>query len=825
MLAIGSRVMDQLQNLRTASTDNVQWTLSQLEVELLVYQRALDAAQADQVDADELQDVRQRFNILFSRVATIQSSEIYRDLRADPGISLVLEDFTAFLDRSVRFIDGDDALLEGQLLALSQLTQDMRSHARTIALKGIQISSTKALDQRSVLSTLLIQFSALTILTIVALGAALSFLFRQFSVAGRESRERHLTTERLASTVGASLDAVIVADANGDVIDFNGAAKKIFGFEQSEAIGRSLSDLIIPEKFREAHKAGMHRFLTTGEKRVIGQGLVQLEALHKDGHEFPVEVSIAQATGPNGPIFVSFIRDITDRIATQDKLTQALEDALAADKAKSSFLAVMSHEMRTPINGVMGTLDLLEASEMTNKQREYVELAKVSGNLLLRHVGDVLDISKAEAGKLELHTDVFQPEALIKEVLSTNLALAKSRSNQLECHVNLIPECWVAGDSFRLRQVLLNLVGNAIKFTSNGRIDVHVTKLPNAEDRYEFRVSDTGIAISKDQLERIFDDFVTLDTGYDRRNEGTGLGLGISRRMVEALGGEIGVTSVDGEGSSFWFQVPLVAAEEPEVSTERHKDLLTSQPRDQASLSILIVEDNKINRFVLKETLQGLGHTVADAHNGQEGMDKANSVRFDAIFMDVSMPVMDGVEATKRIRASDAASSKAPIIGLTAHAYAEEHDRFIAAGMNIVLTKPARLHQLEQALYDLCQPTLSAKPQTTNPVIDLEVVQQLKSLLGEEAYRKNLNRFFAEVEDVLGILSPVETEMELSALKDNIHTLAGSAAVFGAFQLQRFLARLERNIDHEGSAAPPEIAIEMSEIWRQTVVLYQEPQQ
>jgi len=794
LIGVGSRVNDQLHELRTASVDNVQWTLTQLEVELLVFDRAVNTARIHKQDTSKLADVRQRFNVLYSRVVTLQTGAVFSEMRADPEISAGLEEIKRLLDVAVPVIDGNDADLVEVLPHFSDAARELRPQVRAIAIKGIQIFSAKSARQRSVLSGLLTTFSVLTVVMIVALGTALAFLFHQFSVAHRESLERRRTTERLESTVGVSLDAIIVADSLGNVIDYNGAAKNIFGYDLREAIGRPLAELIVPEQYREAHRAGMKRVLEAGEKRVIGQGLVQLDALHKDGHEFPVEVSIAQAAGPNGPIFVSFIRDITDRIETQTKLTQALEDALAADKTKSSFLAVMSHEMRTPINGVMGTLDLLSTSELTDTQRQYVDLAKVSGNVLLRHVNDVLDISKAEAGKLEIHSDVFQPEALIREVLSSNEALAEMRSNTLHCQIDLAPENWVIGDSFRLRQVLLNLVGNAIKFTENGQIVVQVTQSTTDDRLYEFRITDTGIGIPDDQLDRIFEDFVTLDTGYDRRSEGTGLGLGISQRMATALGGEIGVSSEHGMGSSFWVKVPLSASKPPVASNAFPPSTGSHTSSAQKSLSILTVEDNAINSFVLKEALESLGHTVSQAENGKVGLEKANETAFDVIFMDVSMPVMDGVEATKMIRQSDAASQDAPIIGLTAHALAEEQEQFLAAGMTRVLTKPASLAQLTQVLTEI-EPIKEPRAGHKDGVLlDHETIDQLRHLLGEAAFQKNLERFVAEANATLEDRPSLGSDRDIERLTAKIHALAGSSAIFGARELQAKLALLEQNL-------------------------------
>jgi signal transduction histidine kinase len=273
-------------------------------------------------------------------------------------------------------------------------------------------------------------------------------------------------------------------------------------------------------------------------------------------------MSLGSSIGVGSEIFVSFLRDISRRVAAEQALIKARDDAVAGEKAKADFIAVMSHEMRTPLNGMLGTLELFDFDEYSPKTREYLDIIKASGKLLLHHVDNVLDISRAEAGKVELSERVFSVPALVRELVESQRGVSEHRGNSLSKMIDLIGGDYAIGDPMRVRQILLNLIGNAIKFTRNGSIIVEARRLPN-EDMVEFRVTDTGIGIPVHDRERIFDDFVTLDATFSRAVGGTGLGLAIVRRLVKAMGGTIGLESSEGYGSSFWVRLPMPLSQEP----------------------------------------------------------------------------------------------------------------------------------------------------------------------------------------------------------------------------------------------------------------------
>jgi PAS domain S-box-containing protein len=634
------------------------------------------------------------------------------------------------------------------------------------------------------------------------------------------AHQEGLTRARLASIIETSLDAVLVADEDGRVLEFNPAAEKTFGYARSEAVGQRMEDLIVPDHHRAAHVAGMRRYRETGEKRVLGKGRVRLEARRKSGTIFPVELSISSALTRDGEIFVSFARDISHRVAAERELIQARDEAVAGEKAKADLIAVMSHEMRTPLNGMLGTLDLLDIGERPPKEREYFDIIRASGRQLLYHVDTVLEISRAEAGKIVLAEEPFSLPVLVRELVESQRGVAEHRGNALSHLVETGGEDHVVGDPTRIRQVLLNLLGNAIKFTRNGAISVEAERMGDRET-VEFRVIDNGIGIDADDIDRVFEDFVTLDTSYTRAAGGTGLGLAIVRRLVDAMGGEIGVESIKGEGSCFWVRLPL-----PSVTRlggrERAEPVLPSAPVEAASVApmkVLIVEDNRINRVVLRDMLEQDGHSVDEAHDGQQGVEMAARRSYDIVLMDISMPVLDGVEATRAIRSSEARGTRLPIVALTAHAANADKERFRAAGLDDILVKPISRQGLRAILAGFSRRGASALDPVAAPSDALEQAQikELGDMLGAEKLADLVASFRTEMDRAVDEIASRVSRGDLGHdLVDLVHHAAGSAAMFGATALRGELAGLEDGI-RQGRAPEPETGAHLRKTWSRTV--------
>ena len=375
---------------------------------------------------------------------------------------------------------------------------------------------------------------------------------------------------------------------------------------------------------------------------------------------------------------------------------EALRRSEEANRVKSDFLANMSHELRTPITGILGSADLLRQVDLPERATDYAEIIRSSARTLLAIVDDVLDFSKVEAGHLELEDVEFPPRETVQGVVDLLTPRARAKDLTLDIEIDPRTPLRVEGDPLRLRQVLLNLVGNAIKFTQHGGVRVGVERLATASGRarLRFSVRDSGIGIDTADLERLFLPFTQADSSTTRRFGGTGLGLAISRRIVEAMGGRLTAHSQPDQGSTFSFELELTVVEASVATTAQETPSATAVLHPTAARRILLVEDNPINHLVVEEQLVSLGHQVTSAYDGREALDLIEHEAFDLVLMDCQMPVLDGYETTRRIRQAEVGDRHVPIVALTAHALAGDREKCLAAGMDDYLAKPFTTDQL-----------------------------------------------------------------------------------------------------------------------------------
>lgn len=805
----------------TASSDNIQWSLSQIDVEVLSLHTAVANANHH---VGSLEQVRSRFDVFYSRATTFKTSDVFAPLHDNADYMRGLNEIWAFLDRTTPIIDGSDAKLLDALPQIEKDVSTLHKSTRLIALTGIKIFAEKADIERKAVQITLTEVALLTLVLIAVLVGLLWVLLRLDRQNQNRARENLMTLARMEAVVSTALDAVIVVDAMGTVLEFNASAESISGYSRSEAVGANLSELIVPEHMIAAHATGMARYRATARTNVVGKGRLRMEAKRRDGSLFPVELSISRAWSDQGEIFVSYLRDVTQQVAAEQELLRARDTALAAAKAKSDLLAVMSHEMRTPLNGMIGTVELLGDTDLAPRQRELLTVMEASGRLLLHHVNDVLDISRLDSGKMPLHLEPVSLGKLIDEVFDNQRAAAMANGNSLTATLPPAPQARVLADPNQLRQVLLNLVGNAIKFTKDGKIAVEI--LPSdADGMMEFRISDTGIGISAEDVARIFEDFVTLDATYARSSGGTGLGLGITRRIVQGMGGSIAVESEPGKGSLFRVRVPLIQAETAEPA-EGQPTAPPAPPAPAAEtdpprrLQVLVVEDNPVNRLVVREMLQAQGHNVHEAHDGEEGVQVANAHLFDVILMDISMPRMDGLQATRAIRSGLGKSHLVPIIALTAHALEDEVASFIAAGMQLVLNKPVSGKALAKSLKEALSmaPTPTELPPAPANLIDADLLVEFFETLGSARGADMLSKFLDATDlEVPAILGRIQGgAAPLPELQREVHKLAGSAAIFGARALGVALRAMETACKANDAAALAAAAAGFAPLWAQT---------
>ncbi len=602
---------------------------------------------------------------------------------------------------------------------------------------------------------------------------------------------------RLNAIFRSALDPVVVMDSKGIVLDWNNAAIACFGFNRDQAIGNDFADIVLPERSRAAHRGILTHYLATGDSSVLGKR-VEIQALHLLGHEIPVELALGVSRGLDNPVFVAYLRNIEKRLEVEANLQQALETATAANLAKASFLAVMSHEMRTPLNGVIGCLDLLENTTLNSDQSGLVMTAIKSGEALLSQISDVLDFSKMEAGKLDLELAPFNVGELVNSVASILASHARAQNNTIEINIGCDVPDWLLGDAMRLRQILLNFASNAVKFTTDGVVRFEVKKLDSDDNpsRFQFSVFDTGIGISPESIENLFKEFSMVDNSYKRPSGGTGLGLAISKILVTAMGGQTGVLSKIGSGSHFWFELIL---EETEPNFKKlNPEIVEFAPQPKLkNLRILLAEDNLTNQMVAVRMLTAAGHSVETAIDGTEALAKVQSEDFDVIFMDISMPVMDGLEAAFLIRALPESKNKVPIIAMTANAVVGDRERFLEAGMSRYLPKPIRKSDILAALVDIeifdskIQDISTGYIPSKLPLIENSELEKLAEELGADILPVVLRQFIAEVELRCPMADKAFSQRDLEGVRRATHALSGICATVGAKRLRSQAAAIE----------------------------------
>jgi PAS domain S-box-containing protein len=502
-----------------------------------------------------------------------------------------------------------------------------------------------------------------------------AYLVLRYRISSRSLEDRE---QRLRALVGTAVDGVMIIDGNGTVQEYNPACEQLFGYRADEVVGKNVK-MLMPPPYREEHDEYLHRYRTTGHKRIIGVGR-EVEGRRKDGSTFPMELSVGEARPDGQPIYVGIIRDITARKSAEQSLLIAKEQAESASQAKSQFLANMSHEIRTPMNAVLGYTQLIENDPaLPENYRRPLKAIHSAGNHLISLIDDVLDLSKIEAGAMQLDIIDFDLDDLIEDVAAIFAIRCEQKGLRWQAEAN-IGERAVHADDRKLRQILINLLGNSVKFTDQGQVCLRVEQ---SGRRYTFSVSDTGPGITQASQQRIFEPFQQAEEGEAKG--GTGLGLAISRRHIELMGGSLNLESGPA-GSCFRVTLELPPAKGDLISVPAHTDGLCQLAKPYR-VRALVVDDVEDNREVLSGLLERAGIEVIMASSGLDALQCIAEQIPDIVFMDVRMPGMDGLTAVRQLRERWPAE-QIVCVAITASGLLRQRSFYTDAGFDDFIGKP-----------------------------------------------------------------------------------------------------------------------------------------
>jgi signal transduction histidine kinase/DNA-binding NarL/FixJ family response regulator len=632
---------------------------------------------------------------------------------------------------------------------------------------------------------------------------------RERGVALEDSRRELLHKNRVLDVALNNMaQGLVLYDENGRLRAFNRRYERMLGFPQG-FLRAGLSHTAVRKRSAEfgasAVEEGVGMLLTmaTGE---AGRQIVERRL--RDGRI----IEIVHEPLEEGGGVITF-SDVTAQRAADAALRAAKEGAEAANRAKSEFLSMMSHEVRTPMNGVLGMIRLLLDTNLAPQQRKYAQTARSSAEALLAILDDILDFSKLEAGRLVLENVPVDLDTFADGILAIMRPLARNKELVLEFERKADLPRWVEIDAARLRQVILNLVGNAVKFTERGAVTLLFGGRPTGggEAVLSITVKDTGPGIAPEVVPNLFSRFTQADSSISRRFGGTGLGLAISKQLVELMGGSISVETMLGRGSVFRVDLPCRIVARPQAEPEAEPVPHDGQRRH---LRILVAEDNPVNQAVVTAMLAPHEHTVEVASDGAEALAVVERGGVDLVFMDIQMPKMDGVAATKAIRALPGPESRVPIVALTANAMAGHREEYLAAGMNDYIAKPLKPEDLARVLKpleeggDVAAAPAAAPPAAPQagpaPMVDTARIAELAAIIPPDGLAAMLDAFFADGEIRLAALAAAGDRHDLEGLRRAAHDIAGMTANYGLSEAEQ-LARQVIAACHRGdeSAAWP----------------------
>jgi signal transduction histidine kinase/CheY-like chemotaxis protein len=617
----------------------------------------------------------------------------------------------------------------------------------------------------------------------------------EFTLPGRLATKRQISKEQtfvesldvLESALDHLNQGLVMVDATGHILIFNQRAAEYSGVRPREFPWPAPAGDVFRAQWQNGEFGVDGQLLPEDVRQLFltGSGVMPKSYVRRRPDGTVLEVRTESL--PNGG-YVQTYSDIT-------ALIQAKEEAEAAARVKADFLAAMSHEIRTPLNGVLGIAALLSKTPLTGEQRNWVRIILQSGDTLVSLINDILDFSKLDAGNVEFDPVASDLPMLVQATL--DVIEPQVRAKSLSLNVNLaadVPQ-WAYVDGKRLRQVLFNLLGNAVKFTDRGNVTLSLTKAGHNEpQRLRFEIRDTGIGIAAESLQRLFRKFSQVDASINRRFGGTGLGLAICKKIVEGMGGTIGVESQQGVGSCFWFEIDA----RPCDAQFAREETAATMP---VSHQVLLVEDMPVNQIVARGMLASLGHSVSLANDGDEALEMLKGAAYDLILMDMQMPRMNGLEATRAIRAQGGTAAGIPIIAMTANAFHSDRSLCLAAGMNDFVAKPIELGELAAAIRRVLPAGDGApeKPPSGKRAFDPDRLAHLAKFVGPAELQEIFDDFAGESEQILRELRDAVAERKVDRALDALELLQDASLAIGLTDSLGDIAEIRRLMTEDAS--------------------------
>ncbi|BDS10737.1 PAS domain-containing hybrid sensor histidine kinase/response regulator [Aureispira anguillae] len=614
--------------------------------------------------------------------------------------------------------------------------------------------------------------------------------------------------EKLQLILNTSLDAIFTIDETGKIIDWNPNAEKIFGYSSTEVIGRVLNNLIVPNAKAIKSKKEIALFMKMEQPPPLNQR-IELTAIRKTGEEFPIELTMSPIKIQNQYFFSAFCRDITIRKKSEQALINAKKAAEQARNVERQFLAHMSHEIRTPMNAVIGMTYLLQRSQPTAEQKDYIQALKFSADSLMGIISDILDLSKIEAGEIELEYRPFSLHSLLESLYRSYQFRLQEKNISIKINIDKNIKHQVIGDKTRMGQILSNLLSNASKFTSEGSIGITALLEKSEGDTcwIKFQVSDTGIGISKENLGIIFSSFKQATVNTHREFGGTGLGLSIVKQLVELQNGTIKVKSELGKGTVFEVLLPFKYSELLNTDIKKSKSTNGQTIDSFKELTILIAEDNLINQKLITSIFTQWGIDFDLANNGLEAVEYARTKQYDMIFMDLNMPIMNGYEATVKIKKDPLnLNFHTPIVTLTAAALHEERKRMFEAGVYDFITKPFSPQQLQRTIIScLDQSVPFEKTQLAPPPVDPIQEEELYDLSHLNTFSQGNPQFVIDMVQLflkqnpqnISILNQALDRGDWDKAQDLAHQLKSTLGTLGMSKQQKIAKQIEHNMSNK----------------------------